>query len=107
MTFVVGFDRNKVVNYLDSPQTGYHRAQWSTIPEAVEHVLEDYQTVLSQSLSFDAEVRSRSEAVSNQFGCQYADIVEASVRQTFGGMELAVSHRAELEFFVRSNIGFR
>lgn len=78
------------MNYLGAPLTGYHRTQWPPIPEAVDHVLEDYQTVLSQSLSFDAEVRSRSEAVSNRFGCQYADIVEASVRQTFGGMELTV-----------------
>lgn len=90
VTFAVGYDRTKVINYLGVPRTGYHRTQWSTIPEAVDHVLEDYQTLLSRSLSFDAEIRSRSEAVSHRFGCQYADVVEASVRQTFGGMELTV-----------------
>lgn len=89
-TFVVGFDRDKVINYLGSPQTGYHRTEWPTIPEGVDQALQDHQAVLSQSLSFDAEVCARAETVSNSFGCEYADIVEASVRQVFGGMELTV-----------------
>lgn len=91
VTFVVGFDRDKVINYLGSSQTGYHRTQWPTVPEAVNQVLQDYPNVLSQSLCFDADIRSRSDAVSDNFGCEYADIVEASVRQVFGGMELTVS----------------
>ena len=89
-TFVVGFDRVQAINYLNKSQTGFHRTQWPEIPQAIEYVLNDYESVYASSLAFDANVRSRAEAVSSDFGSQYADIVEASVRQTFGGMELTV-----------------
>ncbi|KAK3701503.1 hypothetical protein LTR37_015477 [Vermiconidia calcicola] len=88
--FVVGFNRDLAINYLDKPQTGFHRTQWPTVPEAIEHVLEDYHSVFSSSIAFDAAIRSKAEAVSSTFGSKYADIIEASVRQTFGGMDLTV-----------------
>ena len=91
VTFVVGFDRTDAINYLGDIQTGYYRTRWSTIPEAVDFVLQDYENATSASQGFDREVRERSEAVSDVFGDQYADIVEASVRQTFGALELTVS----------------
>ncbi|KAK5173833.1 uncharacterized protein LTR77_002514 [Saxophila tyrrhenica] len=89
-TFVVGFDRVYAINYLNEPQTGFYRTKWPTIPEAIDYVLSSYQSFLSGSLSFDAAVKTKAERVSRSFGCKYADIVEASVRQTFGGMELTV-----------------
>ena len=90
VTFAVGFERESAINYLGSTQTGYYRSQWPTVPEAVEYFLGDYDTALTTSLSFDADVRSKSEAVSSTFGSDYADIVEASVRPTFGAIELTV-----------------
>lgn len=90
-TFIVGFDRVQAIQYLNRTQTGYYRTKWPTVPEAIEFVLEDYPKKFAQSLAFDADVRSRAEKVSTTFGSKYADIVEASVRQTFGGMELTVS----------------
>jgi len=90
-TFVVGFDRTDAINYLGDVQTGNYRTRWPTILEAVDFVLQDYEKVDSASHEFDREVRDRSEAVSDVFGAQYADIVEASVRQTFGALELTVS----------------
>ncbi|PCG95081.1 protein of unknown function DUF1793 [Penicillium occitanis (nom. inval.)] len=63
-TFAVGFQRDLAINYLGSAQTGVH--------------------------PFDSAVRTKSEAVSSDWGSQYADIVEASVRQTFGATELTV-----------------
>ena len=90
VTFIVGFEREEVVNYLGQTQTGYHRTQWPTIPEQVDYVLQSYDAILTKSLAFDADVRSRAEGVSASFGGQYADIVEASVRQVFGGMEITV-----------------
>ena len=90
-TFVVGFDRVQAIQYLNKPQTGFYRTKWPTVPEAFEYVVDNYQSVYLSSLAFDADVRSRAEAVSSTFGKEYADIVEASVRQTFGGMELTVS----------------
>lgn len=90
-TFAVGFDRTDAINYLGNTQTGYYRSRWPTISEAVEFFLQDYSNVNSESNSFDKEVRKRSEAVSDVFGEQYADLIEASVRQTFGALELTVS----------------
>jgi hypothetical protein len=91
VTFAVGFDRTDAIDYLGNTQTGYYRSQWPTIPEAVECVLNDYASVNSASQKFDKIVRQRSEAVSEVFGTKYADIIEASVRQTFGALELTVS----------------
>jgi hypothetical protein len=91
VTFAVGFDRTDAINYLGDIQTGYYRTRWPTIPEAVDFVLQDYENANLASQKFDREVRERSEAVSDVFGTQYADIVEASVRQTFGALELTVS----------------
>jgi hypothetical protein len=87
----VGFDRTDAINYLGYIQTGYYRSQWPNIPEAVDFVLQNYDSAHSASQAFDKEVRERSEAVSDVFGKQYADIIEASVRQTFGALELTVS----------------
>lgn len=93
VTFAVGFDRTDAINYLGDIQTGYYRTVWSTIPEAVDFVLQDYENATLSSQKFDREVRERSGAVSDVFGAQYADIIEASVRQTFGALELTVSNR--------------
>ena len=89
-TFAVGFDRTDAIDYLGQTQTGYYRSQWPTISGAVQYFLKDYSNALAQSFAFDNEIRSKSEAVSTAFGTQYADIVEASVRQTFGALELTV-----------------
>lgn len=91
VTFVVGFDRTDAINYLGNTQTGCYRARWPTIPEALDFVLQDYNTANLASQEFDWEVRARSKAVSDVFGDKYADIIEASVRQTFGALELTVS----------------
>ena len=89
-TFAVGFDRKNSINYLGKPQTSYHHTRWPTIREAVDFFLEDYNSVVRASRAFDDMVRSSSENISGSFGEQYADIVEASIRQLFGAMELTV-----------------
>ena len=91
VTFAVGFDRDNVINYLGTAQTGYYRTQWQTVSEALAVVFSNYKNVYTRSLAFDAEVRTRSENVSSSFGNQYADLVEASVRQSFAAIELTVS----------------
>lgn len=90
-TFAVGFDRTDAIDYLGDTQTGFYRSRWPTVSEAVEFFLQDYENVKAESSSFDREVRKRSEAVSGVFGGKYADLIEASVRQTFGALELTVS----------------
>ena len=83
-TFAVGFDRKHAIDYLNSTQTGLYRSQWPTVGEAIDYFLKDHEHFQRVSAAFDKQVRSRSEAVSSSFGSKYADIVEASVRQTFG-----------------------
>ncbi|KAF2771578.1 glutaminase A L-glutamine amidohydrolase [Teratosphaeria nubilosa] len=90
VTFAVGFERPQAINYLGAAQTGLYRSQWPTVASALSFFLSDYSDVYNTSLCFDIEVRTRSEAVSGTFGSQYADIIEASVRQTFGAIELTV-----------------
>lgn len=91
VTFAVGMDRKEAINYLGNTQTGLYRSVWSTETEAIEYFLQDYESAYNTSLSFDAEVRCRSRSVSNIFGDKYADIVEASVRQTFGAYKLVIN----------------
>ncbi|KAI7031471.1 DUF1793-domain-containing protein [Hortaea werneckii] len=91
VTFAVGMDRKEAINYLGNTQTGLYRSVWSTEAEAIDFFLQDYDSAYKASLSFDAEVRAKSSSVSDAFGDQYADIVEASVRQTFGAIELTAS----------------
>jgi len=90
-TFVVGFQRDDAIDYLGTPQTGYHRSKWPTIPEQVEYVVDNYESALAHSLSFDTLIREKAEGVSDEYGHEYADIVEASVRQMFASMEITVS----------------
>lgn len=89
-TFAVGFDRVHAVNYVGNAQTGLYRATWPTIQSQLSYFLQDYNSMYSTSISFDNAVREKSVTVSNNFGAQYGDIVEASVRQTFGAIELTV-----------------
>lgn len=96
VTFVVGFDRVQAINYLNATQTGYYRTRWPTVPEAFSYFLGRYTKALADSKPFDAQVRTRTESVSSQYGNQYADICEASVRQAFAAMELTVSILIEL-----------
>ncbi|KAI6907044.1 DUF1793-domain-containing protein [Hortaea werneckii] len=91
VTFAVGLDRREAIKYLGNTQTGLYRSVWSTEAEAIEYSLRDYESAYNTSLSFDAEVKARSRSVSDSFGDKYADIVEASVRQTFGAIELTAT----------------
>lgn len=89
-TFAIGFQRDLAIQYLGKAQTGYHRTQWPTIPEAISAFIANHDAALSYSLSFDTLIRSKAESVSNDFGSKYADILEASVRQSFAAYELTV-----------------
>lgn len=90
VTFAVGFQRDCAISYLDEVQTGAHRSIWPETPEAFDFFLGNYNNAYATSLDFDAAVRSRAESVSDEFGSQYADILEASVRQSFAAYELTV-----------------
>ncbi|MCJ1314388.1 regulator of (H+)-ATPase in vacuolar membrane [Agyrium rufum] len=90
VTFAVGFNRDLAINYLGTTQTGYHRSKWPTVQSAIQYFLGNYASALKSSNALDAAVRSKAQAVSSSFGSEYADILEASVRQSFGSIELTV-----------------
>ncbi|KXT11724.1 hypothetical protein AC579_6979 [Pseudocercospora musae] len=89
-TFFVGCQRDLAIQYLGEAQTGFHRTQWPTVPEAIDAFLLNYDAAQSYSLALDMLIRSKAESVSGEFGAQYADILEASVRQSFAAYELTV-----------------
>lgn len=94
VTFAVGFQRDLAINYLGSAQTGVHRTLWPEIQDAFDFFVGNYDEAYATSLAFDESVRSRAESVSDEFGSQYADILEASVRQCFAAYELTVMHQS-------------
>lgn len=91
ITFAVGFERNSAINYRGQAQTGIHRTLWPKTSDALDFFLGHYDEACAISREFDATLRSRAESLSEDFGSQYADILEASVRQSFAAYELTVS----------------
>ncbi|KAK5113984.1 hypothetical protein LTR62_003107 [Meristemomyces frigidus] len=89
-TFAVGLDRVEAIDFLGEAQTGYYRSKWPTTSAALAYFLDNYESAYQASMHLDALIRSKAEAVSSTFGNQYADLVEASVRQTFATFELTV-----------------
>ena len=80
-TFAVGLQRSEAIQYFDGSQTmtqtGYYRSMYKTVPEAVSHFLGDYRAALLESESLDRRVVDMGKKLSTN----YADILEASVRQ--------------------------
>lgn len=103
-TVAVGLQRDIAVQYLGRDQTSYHRKKWPFIPDAIEFFLNNYNRAREYSAILDDLVRSNSEAVSCDWGSAYADINEASVRQSFASLELTVPNddrSAEVSAFLK------
>ncbi|KJX96342.1 DUF1793-domain-containing protein [Zymoseptoria brevis] len=90
VTFGVGFQRDLAIEYLGDVQTGYHRTMWPTIAEAFEFFMGNHKDANDFSEKLDRQVRTKAESMSDDWGSQYADICEASVRQCFAAYELTV-----------------
>ena len=86
VTFAIGQSRDHNIQYIGQDMASYYISQFPEIPAAVEHFLDDYDSALSESLMLDQAVRNVSSGVNEQ----YTDILEASVRQAFGALELAI-----------------
>ena len=79
VTYAIGHDRARAINFLGSPQSGYYRAQYPNAPAAIDYFLGDYAAANAESTSFDSAIVANASAISSN----YSDIVEASVRQTY------------------------
>lgn len=87
VNFAVGYEREEAINYLGDAYTGYYRSKYPTTHEALSFFLDDYDEALSESLDFDDELKLFSTAEAGQ---KYADILDLSTRQAYGGIDLTI-----------------
>ncbi|KIY43959.1 DUF1793-domain-containing protein [Fistulina hepatica ATCC 64428] len=87
VTFAIGYVREAAVNYLGDPQTGYYRIEYPDTMDAVVHFLDDYIVAASIADAIDTSIR---EAATYHISSNYSDILELSLRQILGGMDVTV-----------------
>ncbi|KAF9887008.1 hypothetical protein FE257_010624 [Aspergillus nanangensis] len=87
VNFAVGYVREKAINYLGKPYTGYYRAAFPETSQALDYFLDDYPDALRESLILDLEMATRAKVAAGQ---KYADIVTLSARQAYGGIDLTI-----------------
>lgn len=87
VTYAIGYVREKAINYLGTPYTGYYRATYPETVDAVAHFFDDYSAAYTESQILDANLSSKATAVA---GSNYSDIVTLSLRQAYGGLDLTI-----------------
>ena len=88
-TFAVGYVREKAVNYLGEPYTGYYRASYPDTMDAVSAFLDDFDEAQGEATTLDSITTIKSKGVAGQ---KYSDIVTLSTRQAYGGIDLTIPH---------------
>ncbi|KAN0093261.1 protein of unknown function (DUF1793) domain containing protein [Tylopilus felleus] len=97
VVFTVGHVRDPAVEYIIAG--GAYQARsiyaWSAYPSGVEQMIEafieDYPDALLRAQVFDQKVERDASAISSN----YAGVVQLSIRQAFGAMELTISKNAD------------
>ncbi|KAH8900593.1 hypothetical protein GQ53DRAFT_632535 [Thozetella sp. PMI_491] len=84
--FAVGYDRAHALYFLNESYSGYYQATYPTPHSAVPAFLDDYDAAYQESLVFDARVAAAGKTLSTD----YADLLELSVRQIYGAMDLVI-----------------
>lgn len=85
-TFAVGYDRTHALSFLGESYSGYYVSEYPTPATALPAFLEDYEASYAESETFDAKV----VAAGDEFSTNYTDLLEQSVRQVYGAMELVI-----------------
>ncbi|KAL1761754.1 hypothetical protein FB107DRAFT_286008 [Schizophyllum commune] len=90
--FAIGHVRDPVINYIQPDGTlqglsYYWRSKYSSVADLITAFLADYPEALARATALDAQIRKDAEAISPA----YADIVELSMRQSFGATEITIS----------------
>jgi hypothetical protein len=88
-TFAVGYVREKAIDYLGEPYTGYYRAFYPDTVDAVSAFLDDFNEAQGESIALDSITAIRSKRSSGQ---KYSDIVTLSTRQAYAGIDLTIPH---------------
>lgn len=92
VVFTVGHVRDPIIQYIVKGNTlqdrlPYFLTRYATAAQIIADFLPDYTKALGRANAMDAQVRTDALKISED----YAAIVDLSVRQTFGSIELSVS----------------
>lgn len=85
-TFAVGYDRAHALTFLGTSYSGYYMSEYPTPATALPAFLSDYASAFAESETFDAKVTSAGSA----FSTNYTDLLEQSVRQIYGAMDVVI-----------------
>ncbi|PSR81749.1 hypothetical protein BD289DRAFT_468362 [Coniella lustricola] len=88
-TFAVGYDRAHALTFLGASYSGYYMSEYPTPATALPAFLADYESAYAESVSFDAQVVAAGADFS-PFAADYTVLLEQSVRQTYGAMDLVI-----------------
>ena len=87
VTFAIGYVREAAVNYLGAAQTGYYRSKYPDTPSAVAAFLDDYAGASIESSDLDSQIQTTGTSTGGQ---NYSEILQLSVLQTFGGIDVTI-----------------
>ncbi|KAF3771350.1 hypothetical protein M406DRAFT_22508, partial [Cryphonectria parasitica EP155] len=88
-TFAVGYDRAHALTFLGASYSGYYMSEYSTPATALPAFLADYESAYDESLTFDARVVAAGSEFT-PFNTDYTDLLEQSVRQIYGAMDVVI-----------------
>ncbi|KAK7045340.1 hypothetical protein VNI00_007589 [Paramarasmius palmivorus] len=99
VVWAIGYARTPVVRYSVASEElrAYWTTRYSRIDDGIHAFLEDFPDAKSRAESLDDKILSEAKEVS----LEYADLVSLSARQTFGGMETAVSSSGTALMFMK------
>ncbi|KAJ5115332.1 hypothetical protein NUU61_001091 [Penicillium alfredii] len=92
VTFAVGHEREKSIDFLGTDQTGYYRSKFPETADAVSHFLDDYTDANDESTRLDKLIQDLGTST---YGTNYSDILALSVRQVYGGIEVTIPNESK------------
>lgn len=85
-TFAVGYDRAHALAFLGESYSGYYMSEYATPATALPAFLADYESAYAESVTLDERVVAAGSA----FSTEYTDLLEQSVRQIYGAMDVVI-----------------
>ena len=86
-TFVIGYVRDEVVNYMGQPQTGYYRSVYSDTFSAVQAFINGYSNTSVAAQLTQGFVANNSISSA---GTEYSTITKLATRQAYGGCDITI-----------------
>ncbi|RDW72186.1 DUF1793-domain-containing protein [Coleophoma crateriformis] len=86
-TYAIGYVREKAIDYLGTPYTGYYAATYPNTTSAVTHFFSDQLVAEEEAIRLQSDLTRKSVAIGGQ---NYSDILTLSMRQAYGGLDLTI-----------------